>query len=158
MYMHPGKEIKINAGILTILWSIPDVLIGISVILLSYSLDGILHETGLIHFIGWVLGIVIIVVGVWIARIHGSMMYGFGIIVDRFEHMKAEYFSDNITYIDDLGEEEYKEEPVFKENKKKPASPTQPWECPFCGHKNSAKAKKCQNPDCGIDYGIWDLT
>ncbi len=147
MYKNPGEEIKMKASVLTVLLSIPSVLSGI--FLISCAKYFFAEYAPQLFAVGCLLGLSVIAIGVWLARVLGSIMYGFGVLVDRVDHLNSQFFSENAAH-------EY----IHKDSEPSetlesaegccivPLKKDKTWVCPFCDHINPSTTTECEN--CGI--------
>ncbi len=106
-------------------WNAGDAVIGLSILLVSLA-----------------VAIMIIYLGRWRAVIRPLQLYGMGVLVDKMEHLKPEYFMDEPPKTTQVNKEEQaqvdqQEEIVIE------------WKCPFCDEINRQETDYCEY--CGIE-------
>ncbi len=84
MEYNVGKELKASGGTLTTLIAMPSILAGLLVAIYLIAQNA--------AFIGILLGIVICILGYVWARLLGRILVGFGILVDKLEHLNPDLF------------------------------------------------------------------
>ncbi len=88
------------------------------------------------------LGVLIIYTGKWRAEVRTIQMYGMGVLVDKMEHLKPEYFMEEApktTQVtkDEQAQVDQQEEIVIE------------WKCPFCDEINRQETDYCEY--CGVE-------
>lgn len=133
MYKNVGKEIKRWASVFVVLMAIPSVLLGILAMALG-------KEWGIL------VGIVIIAVGIVLARFFGMFMYGFGEITENVMELKRmRQQANNGKHSPEGGEPAPVSDAVESDSEgvvKSFSNGT--WVCPNCYHANAKGTTVCK--------------
>ncbi len=145
LFKNPGRDIKELAEM--IFWRLffPWILGGAAIFILGcYLASQGDAEAGYIGWIGLLAGVVIIWNGYYRAKLKVILLYGYGVLVEKIDHLKPEFFISD----DPL--------PGGDEGNGAPVALTVDidadgtWSCPFCGNRNPARVKNCQGSGCGV--------
>ncbi len=144
LFDNVGQDIKYEAERIAIRLMIPWLLGAVLSVIAGFWL-GDENDEGIFALVGIVAGVLLAITGVTQAKLKVMVLYGFGVIVERLDHLKGEYFTGTLA----------KNKKAFKDIQSADGlvitrNPDGTWICPFCDHKNPVNIRNCQNPECGF--------
>ncbi len=152
MYNHTGKTIKGYALDITTMIIAPSAFLGFVVFCLILYLTADMWGVGGV-LVAMIVAGIIIGPAVWWARLFGSVLNGFGIIVEKMENSDVVLSNNDHSQVAD---EKSRMEQIMKNNAvnsratgisaayKAWTSPDTHWVCTFCGASNKADSDKCE--------------
>ena len=139
MFSEVGKELKTWAKIVTIVLTIPAVILAIAV----YVVLTMMFDMG---HIGFLIGAFLVFLGYFFARLVCIGLYAFGELVDKVTSMEAYVCGKSKGNKKGRQSDEEIVNPTVKRNGD--AS----WDCPFCEYHNKASAQWCEGCHIKVDF------